>query len=199
MGGETRTDDELERAAAVDKMIMARPWIEMVLRGILLLILGVVAMVYPDITISIIILLFGVMILVEGILLVIGSIAVKAEDPMWVVLLIGGFFSVALGAIILAWPDVTERVVLFLIGAWALIVGLINLMWALKVRKNEEVAGKGVHAIFGLVGISFGIIAIVWPDETAVTIVVIIGVFIALLGILMVIAGFMARKEQQIE
>lgn len=199
MGGETITEAELERAKSIDKMIMARPWWEMVLRGILLLVLGIIAMVYPDITIGIIVLLFGALILVEGIFLVIGSIAVKAEDPMWVVLLIGGIVSIILGAIILAWPDLTARVVLFLIGAWALIVGLINLMWALKVRKNEEVTGKGVHAFFGIVGIAFGIIAIAWPEETAVTIVVIIGIFIALMGILLVIAGFMARKEQNIE
>ncbi len=199
MGGETRTEAELERAKSIDKIVMARPWWEMILRGILLLVLGIIAMVYPDITIAIIILLFGALILVEGIFLVIGSIAVKSEDPMWVVLLIGGVVSVILGAIILAWPDLTARVVLFLIGAWALIVGLINLMWALKVRKHEEVTGKGAHAIFGIIGIAFGIIAIAWPEETAVTIVVIIGIFIALMGILLVIAGFMARKEQTIE
>jgi uncharacterized membrane protein HdeD (DUF308 family) len=199
MGGETRTEAELDRAKSIDKLVMARPWWEMVLRGILLLVLGSIAIAYPDITIEIIILLFGALILVEGIFLVIGSIAVKAEDPMWVVLLIGGIVSIALGAIILAYPDLTERVVLFLIGAWAFIVGLINLMWALKVRKNEEVTGKGVHALFGIIGIGFGIIAIAWPEETAVTLVVIIGIFVALLGILMVIAGLMARKEQQIE
>ena len=199
MGGETRTETELERAVSIDKMILARPWWEMILRGILLLILGALAMVYPDITLAIIILLFGALILVEGIFLVIGSIAIKAEDSMWVVLLIGGVVSVVLGAIILAWPDLTARVVLFLIGAWALIVGLINLMWALKVRKNKEVTGKGVHAIFGIIGIAFGIIAIAWPKETAESIIVIIGIFVALLGILLVIAGFMARKEQSIE
>ena len=199
MGGETRTEAQLDRAKSIDKMIMARPWWEMVLRGILLLVLGIIAMVYPDITIEIIILLFGALILVEGIFLVIGSIAIKAEDSMWVVLLIGGVVSVVLGAIILAWPELTARVVLFLIGAWALIVGLINLMWALKVRKNKEVTGKGVHAIFGIIGIAFGIIAIAWPKETAESIIVIIGIFVALLGILLVIAGFMARKEQSIE
>jgi uncharacterized membrane protein HdeD (DUF308 family) len=199
MGGETKTEAELERAKHLDRMIMARPWWEMVLRGIMLLILGVIAMVYPDITLAIIILLFGALILVEGIFLVIGAIMAKAEDPMWVVLLIGGIVSVALGAIILVWPDLTARVVLFLIGAWALISGLINLMWALKVRKHEEVTGKSVHAIFGILGIAFGIIAIAWPEETAMTIVVIIGIFIALMGILLVVAGFMARKGQSIE
>ena len=199
MGGETKTEAEVERAKQIDKLILARPWWEMVLRGILLLLLGVLAMVYPDITLGIIILLFGAIILVEGIFLVIGAIMVKAEDPMWVVLLIGGIISIILGGIILAWPDLTARVVLFLIGAWALIVGLINLMWAIKVRKNEEVTGKGIHAVFGIIGISFGLICIVWPDETVLTLVVIIGIFMAIMGILLVIAGFMSRKEQSIE
>ena len=97
MGGETKTEAELERASEIDRIVMARPWWEMVVRGILLLILGIIAMVYPDITLAIIILLFGALILVEGIFLVIGSIMVKAEDPMWVVLLIGGIISIILG------------------------------------------------------------------------------------------------------
>lgn len=199
MGGETITEAELEKAKSIDKMIMARPWWEMVVRGILLLILGIIAMVYPDITLAIIILLFGALILVEGIFLVIGSIVVRADDPMWVVLLIGGIISIILGSIILVWPDVTARVVLFLIGAWAIIVGTINLMWALKVRKYEEVTGKGVHAVFGLVGIAFGIICIAWPDGTAKTLIFIIGLLVTILGILLIISGFMAKGEQKIE
>ncbi len=199
MGGEKEhTAADLARAKDIDKKILARPWWEMVIGGILIMIMGIIAMVYPDITIGIIILLFGAILLVEGIFLIIGSFAIKAEDSMWVLLLIGGIVSLIIGAAILVWPDITAKLVLWLFAIWAIVVGMINLVWAIKTRKDQEVAGKGAHAVFGIVGLAFGIIAFAWPEATILSIVFIVGLFAALFGILLVIAGFMARKEQQI-
>ncbi len=199
MGGEERhTAADLARAKDIDKKILARPWWEMVIGGILIMVMGIIAMVYPDITIGIIILLFGAILLVEGIFLIIGSFAVKAEDPMWVMLLIGGIISLIIGAAILAWPDITAKLVLWLFAIWAIVVGMINLVWAVKTRKDADVAGKPAHAVFGIIGITFGIIAFAWPEATIMSIVWIVGLFATLMGILLMIAGFMARKKQQI-
>lgn len=199
MGGEKgHTADQIARAKDVDKKMLARPWWEMVIGGIILMILGIIAMVYPDITLGIIVLLFGAILLVEGIFLIIGSFAIKAEDPMWVMLLIGGIVSLIIGAAILAWPDITATLVLWLFAIWAIVVGMINLVWAIKTRKDADVAGKPAHAVFGIIGITFGIIAFAWPEATIMSIVWIVGLFATLLGIMLMIAGFMSRKGQHI-
>jgi len=207
MGGEEEkpTEDKVEapvedsnevEVPKVQVAILNAPWWALVLQGLFVLVLGILAMVYPDITLEIFLMLFGALVLIQGIFAIIGAFGVKAEDPMWVLLLIGGFVSVALGSIALFWPDVTAVILLWLIGFWALIVGTIMLVYAIKVRK-AEVAGKGIQAVMGMIGITFGLIAFIWPEQTAMTIVFIIGLFAALFGIMFMIIGFMVKSKQK--
>jgi len=203
MGGEEEKPTE-EQAVEEEKAdvpkteiaILNAPWWALVLQGLFVLVLGILAMTYPDITLEIFLMLFGALILIQGIFAIIGSFTVKAEDPMWVLLLIGGIVSVILGSFALFWPDITEIILLWLIGAWALVVGLIMLLYAIKVRK-AEVAGKEVQAVMGIIGIVFGLVALAWPEQTAMTIVWIIGLFAAIFGILFMIIGFMVKGKQK--
>lgn len=201
MGGEEdkpteeTTEKEEVQVPKVQVAFLNAPWWTLVLQGLFVLVLGIMAMVYPDITLEIFLMLFGALILIQGIFAIIGSFAIKAEDPMWVLLLIGGIISVILGSIALFWPDVTAVILLWLIGFWALIVGTVMLIYALKVRK-AEVAGKGIQAVMGIVGIVFGLVALAWPEQTAMTIVWFIGLFAVLFGILFIIVGFKAKSKQ---
>ena len=203
MGGEEekptegQTDEkEKTEIPKVEIAILNAPWWALVLQGLFVLVLGILAMVYPDITLEIFLMLFGALVLIQGIFAIIGSFVVKSEDPMWVLLLIGGLVSVILGSIALFWPDITAIILLWLIGAWALVVGLVMLIYAIKVRK-AEVAGKEVQAVLGIIGIVFGLVAFAWPEETAMTIVWIIGLFAVIFGILFMIIGFMVKGKQE--
>ena len=207
MGGEEEkpTEDAVEeptsepdkaQVPSVQVAVLNAPWWALVLQGLLVLVLGILAMTYPDITLEIFLMLFGALVLIQGIFAIIGSFVVKAEDPMWVLLLIGGLVSVILGSIALFWPDLTAIILLWLIGAWALVVGLVMLIYAIKVRK-AEVAGKEVQAVLGIIGIVFGLVAFAWPEETALTIVWIIGLFAVIFGILFMIIGFMVKGKQE--
>ena len=207
MGGEEEkpTEDAVDEPTSepdkvqvptVQAAVLNAPWWALVLQGLLVLVLGILAMTYPDITLEIFLMLFGALVLIQGIFAIIGSFVVKAEDPMWVLLLIGGIVSVILGSVALFWPDLTAIILLWLIGAWALVVGLVMLIYAIKVRK-AEVAGKEVQAVLGIIGIVFGLVTFAWPEETALTIVWIIGLFAVIFGILFMIIGFMVKGKQK--
>ncbi len=207
MGGEEEkpTEDAVEeptsepdkvQVPSVQVAVLNAPWWALVLQGLLVLVLGILAMTYPDITLEIFLMLFGALVLIQGIFAIIGSFVVKAEDPMWILLLMGGIVSVILGSVALFWPDLTAIILLWLIGAWALVVGLVMLIYAIKVRK-AEVAGKEVQAVMGIIGIVFGLVALAWPEQTAMTIVWIIGLFAAIFGILFMIIGFMVKGKQK--
>jgi uncharacterized membrane protein HdeD (DUF308 family) len=195
----TETPVEEKEEVEVPKVqvaILNAPWWALVLQGLLVLLLGVFAMMDPELASDIFFMLIGAMVLVQGIFAIIGALAVKAEDPMWVLLLIGGLVAVVLGSIALFWPDVTKVILIWLVGFWALIVGTVMLVYAIKVRKHD-VAGKGVQSILGIIGIVFGLIALGWPKDTINTLVWIVGLFAVLFGIMFIIVGLMVRSKQK--
>lgn len=207
MGGEGEKPDEDMTEGPVEEReevevpkvqvaILNAPWWALVLQGLLVLLLGVFAMMDPELASDIFFMLIGAMVLLQGIFAIIGAFTVKAQDPMWVLLLIGGLVSVILGSITLFWPDVTKVILIWLVGFWALIVGTVMLVYAIKVRR-QEVAGKGVQSVLGIIGIAFGLIALVWPKDTINTLVWIIGLMAVLFGILFMIVGFMVRSRQK--
>jgi uncharacterized membrane protein HdeD (DUF308 family) len=199
MGGEEGNEmEEKEEVAGptVQVALLNAPWWALVLQGLFVLLLGIFAMMDPELASDVFFMLIGAMVLVQGVFGIIGAFMVKAEDPMWVLLLIGGLVAVVLGSISLFWPDVTKVILIWLVGFWALVVGTIMLVYAIKVRR-QEVAGKGVQAVLGVIGIAFGLIALAWPKGTINTLVWIIGAFAVLFGIMFMIVGFVVRGKQQ--
>jgi uncharacterized membrane protein HdeD (DUF308 family) len=95
----------------------------------------------------------------------------------------------------MVWPDITALIVLWLIAAWFLIMGMLMVVWGLR-HRAEEVPGKALYVILGLVAIAFAFVAFLYPDGTALSIVWLIGLFAVIFGLLMVVAGFMAKGKQ---
>jgi uncharacterized membrane protein HdeD (DUF308 family) len=201
MTGEEEVEDagpgEIEAPPKPPGMDVATdmPWWGVVLFGILMVVFGVIAMVYTDVALWTLIVLFGAIAFVQGILMIIASFAVKKENPGWMVLFLVGIISIILGVVVMVWPDVSATIVLYLVAAWFLIMGLMMLVWAIR-NRHEEVPGKMFYAIGGLVAIIFALIAFAWPKETVLTILWIIGLFALIFGIFIIIAGFMAKKNQ---
>ena len=92
-------------------VLVDAPWWQPVVAGLITLIIGGVAMAWPDITLWFVIVLFGAIMFIQGIMAIIASFVVKNENPMWVVMFLVGLVSVILGGVIMAWPDLTALVV----------------------------------------------------------------------------------------
>ena len=177
--------------------LMNRPQWEMVLRGLFIMIFGIVAIAWPDISLLTLVLIFGVFIFVEGIFQMVGALKMKAEDPKWSLVFVSGMFSFVVGMIAIAWPDITAVALLWLIGAWAIIIGITQVVYAGKAHEGDT-GPRGLMFVGGLIAIGFGLMAFLWPEATILSIVRIVGLFAVLFGILLLVAGFMSRKDQQI-
>ena len=176
-------------------VLVDAPWWQPVVAGLITLIIGGVAMAWPDITLWFVIVLFGAIMFIQGIMAIIASFVVKNENPMWVVMFLVGPVSVILGGVIMAWPDLTALVVLYIIAAWFLIMGMLMVVWGFR-HRAEEVPGRTIYMILGLMAVVFSFVAFLYPDATALSIVWLIGLFAVIFGVLMVIAGFVAKGQQ---
>ena len=181
------------KVAEVQDYLLDRPWWELVLRGIMIMIFGMLALVYPGLTIAVLVIFFGAFVFIEGIFQMVGSFAVKAENPQWTLMFINGLFNFIIGVIVLAWPGMSALVLLWFIGAWALISGTVQLVFGLQAPGGS--ADKGLHIIGGIIGITFGLLAFIWPDATALAIVWMIGLFAIFFGIQLLVLGLLSRGE----
>jgi uncharacterized membrane protein HdeD (DUF308 family) len=97
--------------------LLKKGWWILLVRGIAAVLFGVVALVWPRLTVGTLILYFGVFALVAGISDVIGSIVNRKEDQYWWVVLLGGLVSIVAGVLVFVWPRLTALFLLYMIAA----------------------------------------------------------------------------------
>ena len=117
---------------------LARNWRLLALRGMVAVLFGLAALVWPGATLTALVLLFGAYALVDGLLAVIVSRLDRHEfDHGWV-LLLKGLAGIATGALTLLWPSITAQALVYLIAAWAIRTGAFEVVAAVDLRNMVE-------------------------------------------------------------
>jgi uncharacterized membrane protein HdeD (DUF308 family) len=148
-------------------------WRMVALRGVAALAFGLLTLIWPGLTLWSLVVLFGAYALVDGVVIL--AAAITNRDPIrgraWLVF--DGLAGVAAGIITFAWPDVTALALLFVIAAWAIITGVIEVATAFELRQvihNEWLLGLG-----GVASVVFGILLVITPGAGALVITWLIG------------------------
>jgi len=166
---------------------LSRYWWAFLIRGILAIGLGVVAWVWPGITLAALIIIFGAYAFVDGVFLVIKAIGSwKERDDRWV-LLFEGLLGIGIGIITFFSPGVTAIGLLFYIAAWSLATGIIEIVGAIRMRK--EIKGELWWILTGLVSIAFAVILMVFPGAGILGLVWLLGLYAILFGIFLIALG----------
>jgi uncharacterized membrane protein HdeD (DUF308 family) len=173
-------------------VVLAGNWWAWIIRGVLAILFGILALVFPGATLRVLALLFGAYAVVEGIFN--GIIALRAPkgESRWWVLLLEGIISVAAGFIAFLYPDITVLVFVVLLGVWAIITGAFEIAAAIRLRKYIE--GEWLLVLSGILSILFGAIFLFVPSIGALTIAVLVGAYALLFGILLVALGIKLRR-----
>ena len=111
----------------------------MVLRivlGAVSILFGILVLVWPGISLAILVIVVGVWAIVTGVLQVMSSVRHRAvPDSGWVWGIIGGAVSILFGVVVLIWPTAGLVTVIWIIGIWAVVWGIILIVLAVKLRK----------------------------------------------------------------
>lgn len=174
---------------------LARNWWVILLRGILSLIFGVLTFVWPGITLAVLVALYGAFALVDGVLAIVAAIRGGTPAPRWWLALVG-VFGIAAGVLTAVWPQITAFVLLFFIAAWAIAMGVMQIVGAIKLR--NEIEGEWLLIASGVLSVLFGLMLVAWPSEGALAMVLVIGAFAILFGILMIGFSFRLRKHADV-
>lgn len=168
--------------------LLARRWHLVVLRGVVAVLFGVLAIVWPEITVLSLALLFGLYTLLDGITSIVMGIG-RGTDRAYMITL--GVLGVVAGVIALVWPRITVIVLLVIIAVWAIFAGLMQIAAAIRLRK--VVRNEWFLAVSGIVALVLGLLLIVQPAEGAIALVVAIATFAVAWGVTLVVLGFRLR------
>ena len=170
-------------------------WWMLLLRGIFLVLFGILFATWPGAAVFTFIIFFGAFALVHGLMGVIGSIANRKDNEDWWLVLLEGVVSIIIGIMTFTWPGLTGLVLAYFIAAWAVIMGILRIYGAIKLRKAIE--GEWLLIIGGIISLLFGIFVFARPLAGALAIALIIGVYAIVLGLLSILLSFRVKSWQK--
>src|SRR2546429_7575642 len=160
-------------------------------RGFAAIIFGVLTLVWPKLSLSVLVLLFGVFAVVSGITAVAAAVRNHGEQG-WGLLLFEGILGIAAGVVALIWPNITALAFLYLLAAWAIITGVMELVAPLAFPMR---GGRALlMGLAGLGSIVFGILIAAQPSSGLLAVVWLIGVYAIVFGVMYIVAYFESRS-----
>lgn len=171
---------------------LQRNWWVFLLRGIAGIVVGIMAFVWPAITLSVLVTFFGVYLLVDGIFGLVS--AVRYRDWLLRVwpLVLESLLGIVFGGLTLFWPATTALFLLMFIAAWAIAGGLLRIVLAFQIRK--EITGEWILIAGGILSILFGGLLVAMPQAGLITMIWIFGFYAVLFGGLFIFLAFRLRK-----
>jgi uncharacterized membrane protein HdeD (DUF308 family) len=163
----------------------------LIVRGVLAIGLGIVSVVWPDITVGAFVVLFAVFAFMNAFMQ--GGIAFSSDTagPTIGHLLLA-LIDIAAGVATLAWPGITAYVLVIWVGAWAIVTGAVEIGMAF--RAGEAAGERALWALTGALSIVFGGVVFAQPRAGALTLALLFGFFALAIGIAEVALGIDSRR-----
>lgn len=189
------TDGERLQAAAAGLKSrvsgkMGNVWWAFMLRGLLALGLGVSALIWPKLTLALLVRLIGIYALLDGAAGLISGIRGRDLQSY----LLPALVSLAVGAVLLFWPGLTVKWLLIILGIWTLLHGANLFLAGRSADQNDP--NRGLLLTIGLVLVVIGLVLIVWPGAGAVTISWLVAALAFVVGAMLV---FLALRLRQVK
>ena len=172
---------------------LARHWWVIGLRGLAAILFGVLAFVWPGMTLAVLVLLFGAYALVDGVLTLIAAFRGGVQHR--IVMLVEGVVSVLAGLAAFVWPGLTALVLLYIIAFWAIVTGVLEIVAAIRVRR--AISNELGLVIGGVLSVVFGVVLLIAPGAGALAVIFLIGAYAVVFGIALLGLAWRLREHHQ--
>src|SRR5215470_14830457 len=166
----------------------------LILLGVLAIIVGIIALAWPNVTVYALVILFAVYAFINAGLEAMRAFSSRTAGPVFGYLLLA-LISLAAGVIALVWPGPTALVLVLVIGIWAVIGGFVEFFAAFQ--SGETAGTRAVFILGGLVSIAFGVVLFAHPNIGAVTLALLFGLFTLIYGFSQIAMGIELRRASK--
>lgn len=172
---------------------LAKSWGLVLVVGILSIILGILAFAWPGATIVTVAIFFAAWLFVSGIFSLITAFSSHGDTGSRVLAAVLGVLSIIVGFALLRSPFQSVEVLIFVIGVFWVAQGILTFVSAFSRHQ-----GRGWQLFIGVLGIIAGIIVLQYPIDSAVTLAIIGGIWIIILGVMQIFAAFEIRRAAKV-
>lgn len=173
-------------------------WMMPLVRGLLLVLLGLLLMVQPLGTLDRLIMLFGVFLLLDGIVAAVQGL-VNRDQIGWRWWLVQGAVDVVFAVLVLVWPSATALVLFYLLVVWTIVLGVAAIAGSVALVRNRDLGWPWLLTI-GLLSTLFGFLLVTRSqDATAALelVTVVFGIYAFVSGAVHVVSVFAIRSVAQ--
>jgi uncharacterized membrane protein HdeD (DUF308 family) len=179
-----------------DVDLLARNCWAIFVRALLACFFGIFALLEPGLSLAALVMAFGAYALVDGVFATFAALQRRRDNeaPRWAYLWMGLSGFIAGGAALL-WPGATLLALLYVVAAWALIQGALQIASAIRLRR--EIRGEWILALSGVASLAFGAALIAFPAASAVVLVQWLGIYALVYGVMLLALALRLRSWEK--
>jgi uncharacterized membrane protein HdeD (DUF308 family) len=177
---------------------LAENWRMLLLRGIAAISFGILAFIWPGLTLVTLTFLWGAYAIADGAFALWAAVSGKGGEiaPRWWLALIG-IAGILAGLLAFVLPGITAQVLLVFIASWAIVTGVLQIWGAIQLRKEIEV--EWMLALSGLLSVALGVALIARPGAGALLVIWLIGSFAILVGCIYISLALWLKKHKHLD
>lgn len=175
--------------------LLCRSWWMLALRGLVALAFGVTTLLMPAVSLYLLLILFAAYSLLSGAASLAGALQHRRGNDDWWLPLLLGVAGIAAGIVAIARPGLTLYILVLLIGASALVSGVLDVAMAIRLRKSLR--KEWLLLLNGFIAILFGVLVFLMPDAGALALAWLISAYALISGVLLLALAWRLRKRPQ--
>jgi uncharacterized membrane protein HdeD (DUF308 family) len=166
----------------------------MIVRGILAVAVGIIALAWPGVTVLALVVLFAVYAFIAAGLQAMRAFGSSQAGPVIGHLLLG-LVDVAAGVVALLWPGPTALVLVLIVATWAVAGGAFE--FAAAFVRGEAAGTRALLLLGGLVSVAFGVVLFARPGIGAIALAILFGLYNLIYGTWLFVAGLDLRHADK--
>jgi uncharacterized membrane protein HdeD (DUF308 family) len=176
--------------------LLTHNWWLLALRGFCAVLFGILAFVWPGITLLGLVFMFGAYALINGVLAFVLAARAPKGYPKFGSLIFEGILSILAGIVAFFVPGITALALLVLIASWAIVTGIIEIVAAIRLRKVID--NEWLLVLAGVASLAFGVLLLLRPAPGMIALIWWIGAFALVFGVLLIGLAFRLRSRRGI-
>jgi len=158
-----------------------------------MLAVGIILLVWPQATLTVVAILIGAALLVAGVFRLFSGITARGENGgMRAADIIVGLLAIVVGLYCLKHHSLSVLILALVVGVYWIIHGIGDLITA---ATATGVPGRGLLAFGGVFSLAAGLVILFWPGVSLILLLTILGAWLLLYGVVLAVLAFRLRSE----